>query len=321
MKQSKMEREIGRTKKIYESMETPKALDDVVRGALKQETWEQRDMRRRVSETGTQGKRRGKAAVPGKKSPHGKIGLAAAALAVCFITALNTNEAFAATAGRLPVIGAVSRVLTFRNYDTADEEKEIHMEIPQIQEPEAGSTSSPLAADVNKEIETIMEAYRRDAQQRIEEYKEAFLATGGTEEAFAEKGIKVDAGYEVKYETEDVLSLEITANENWASAYGIQYFYNLDLKNGKKLTLGDLLGQDYKEKVNSSIRRQMEERMAADRNLVYWDGSNGMDGFKTVGENTKFYIGANGNPVIVFDKYEIAPGAFGIQEFEINRQE
>ena len=48
MKQSKMEREIGRTKKIYESMETPKALDDVVRGALKQETWEQRDMRRRV---------------------------------------------------------------------------------------------------------------------------------------------------------------------------------------------------------------------------------------------------------------------------------
>ena len=42
---------------------------------------------------------------------------------ICFITALNTNEAFAATAGRLPVIGAVSRVLTFRNYDTADEEK------------------------------------------------------------------------------------------------------------------------------------------------------------------------------------------------------
>ena len=38
-------------------------------------------------------------------------------------------------------------------------------------------------------------------------------------EAFAEKGIKVDAGYEVKYETEDVLSLEITANENWASGY------------------------------------------------------------------------------------------------------
>ena len=107
--------------------------------------------------------------MPGKKSPHGKIGLAAATLAVCFITALNTNEAFAATAGRLPVIGAVSRVLTFRNYDTADEEKEIHMEIPQIQEPEAGSTSSPLAADVNKEIETIMAAYRRDAQQRIEE--------------------------------------------------------------------------------------------------------------------------------------------------------
>lgn len=66
---------------------------------------------------------------------------------ICFITALNTNEAFAATAGRLPVIGAVSRVLTFRNYDTADEEKEIHMEIPQIQEPEKISGMTATCQD------------------------------------------------------------------------------------------------------------------------------------------------------------------------------
>lgn len=232
----------------------------------------------------------------------------------------NTSEAFAATAKQLPIIGAVSKVLTFRNYDTADGEKEIHVEIPEIQEESGNETSERLAADVNREIEKIMEEYKAGAEKRIAEYKEAFLATGGTEAEFAEKGIKVDAGYEVKYETEDILSLEVTANENWTSAYGIRYYYNLDLKNGKKITLKDLLGPDYVNRANESIHAQMKERMAQNPDLAYWDGSNGIDGFSTVDETTKFYIGRSGNPVIVFDKYEIAPGAFGAQKFEVARE-
>lgn len=306
MRRRKLEQDIGRTKKIYESTEIPEELDQAVRKALRQGT-------------GRQGERK---AVPMRRRTHyGRTAAAAAAaLMVCFITGLNTSEAFAATAKQLPIIGAVSRVLTFRNYDIADGEKAIHVEIPEIQEESGNETSGRLADGVNREIEKIMEEYKAEAEKRIAEYKEAFLATGGTEAEFAEKGIKVDAGYEVKYETEDILSLEVTANENWTSAYGIRYFYNLDLKNGKKITLEDLLGRDFVNRANQSIRTQMEERMAQNQNLVYWDGSNGIDGFRTVGETTKFYIGRSGNPVIVFDKYEIAPGAFGAQEFEIARE-
>ena len=36
-------------------------------------------------------------------------------------------------------------------------------------------------------------------------------------------------------------------------------------------------------------------------------------------DKTAFYMNENGNPVIVFDKYEIAPGAYGKLEFEIGR--
>lgn len=89
---------------------------------------------------------------------------------------------------------------------------------------------------------------------------------------------------EVKLQTEDVLSLEIAANENWKlPAWGIQYFYNLDLKNGKKLTLGDLLGQDYKEKSKQQHQAAADGRagwLPTGILLIYWDAAfNGMDGF------------------------------------------
>ena len=41
--------------------------------------------------------------------------------------------------------------------------------------------------------------------------------------------------------------------------------------------------------------------------------------FKTITDETPFYINESGNPVIVFAKYEIAPGYMGYQEFEITK--
>ena len=55
----------------------------------------------------------------------------------------------------------------------------------------------------------------------------------------------------------------------------------------------------------------MEERKKQDEYLIYWDDFIGVD------EDTKFYINEIGNPVIVFAKYEIAPGTAGEQKFEI----
>ena len=292
MGRDQIEREIRRSKRAYEAIEIPPELDQRVKRALK------------AGEAARGGRS------PGSWNRSRSALAAAAALILCFTAGLNTSQAFAAAAANLPVIGAVSKVLTFRTYDYGDQDKTIHMEIPRIEQAET-------AADINQQIERLMDQYRTEAETHIAEYKEAFLATGGTEEEFAQKGIRVDAGYEVKFESEDVLSLVITANENWSNAYGVQYFYNLDLRNGKELTLEGLLGSDYREKADQSIRRQMKERMEADGNLVYWDGTGGMTGYEGVDENTRFYLNSRGVPVVVFEKYEIAPGAFGPQEFEI----
>ena len=43
----------------------------------------------------------------------------------------------------------------------------------------------------------------------------------------------------------------------------------------------------------------------------------GIEGFQSIAADQKFYINAGGNPVVIFEKYEIAPGYMGQQEFEI----
>ena len=62
-----------------------------------------------------------------------------------------------------------------------------------------------------------------------------------------------------------------------------------------------------------SIQKQIEQR-ENETGMQYWyEDSEGIN------ENTKFYMNEAGNPVIVFEKYEIAPGAAGQQEFQIER--
>lgn len=128
------------------------------------------------------------------------------------------------------------------------------------------------------------------------------------------------------------MSLVLNTNESWVSVYGKQYFFNMDLINGKDITLQDLLGENYVEIANASILKQIKERSETE-GYVYWgyeqyneeysqanpDVSFADEGFKTVTADTNFYINEAGNPVVVFDKYEVGPGYMGFQEFEIEK--
>ena len=73
------------------------------------------------------------------------------------------------------------------------------------------------------------------------------------------------------------------------------------------------LGKDYVEKANESIRGQIEERMK--KGEAFFAPEEG--GFETIEAEPDFYVNEKGNPVIVFEKYAIAPGAMGEVEFEI----
>ena len=283
-----MNNPMEKAKKKYDETEIPDELAERIQMEIKRQ-----DSKRRKAVFWNLGFRKGLAA--------------AAAAVVLFTTGLNTSTVFAETVGNLPVIGAVARVLTFCSYETEDEDLKISVEIPSIEM--ISEDFSDLEKSVNEEILRLCEQYAQEARTRAEEYRKAFLDTGGTEEEWAAHNIEIRVWYEVKSQTENYLSLAIIGTENWNNANNQIRYYNFDLKKGTLATLADVLGENYKQIADDAIRSQMEERKA--------DGAVYFDDFEGINEDTPFYINESGNPVIVFEAYEIAPGSEGQQEFEI----
>ena len=230
---------------------------------------------------------------------------------ILFVTALNTNTAFAREISEIPVLGAVARIFTFRSYVEESDELKVSVEIPSLEM--ISEETNGLADSVNQEIHTLCEQYADEAVKRAEEYKKAFMETGGTQEEWEAHNIEIRVFYEIKSQTEDFLSFAVSGTENWTSAYSEKRYYNIDLKNEKLVTLEDILGEDYITIVNTDIQRQMQSREESGE--VFFTPEEG--GFTGISDDVKFYINESGNPVVVFGKYEIAPGSAGEVEFEI----
>lgn len=250
-----------------------------------------------------------------RKKQFYKWGLGtAAAFLITFTAALNTNTAFAKEVHRLPVVGAIARILTVSSYKKTVGDEKISVEVPGLEFIQ--NDTHGLSKQINEEIREICSQYADESLERAEEYKKAFMDTGGTEAEWAEHKIEIKVWYEIKAQSDDYLSFAVKGTESWTSAYSQERYYNIDLKSEKLLTLEDVLGEDYINKANESIKSQMEEK-SRQLGILFWTPEEG--GFETISHETKFYIKDNGNPVIVFDKYEIAPGAAGAVEFEVKR--
>lgn len=237
----------------------------------------------------------------------------AAALCASFVLAVNVSPALAQDLYQLPVIGNMARVFTFVQYEKEEEADVLNVTLPALEN--TGNTE--LEQRVNYEIQYEMNQLIEEARQRAQEYKQAFLNTGGLEEDFRPLDIYVD--YTLHCNNGQTVSFVITKAETLASCYEELYFYNIDLESGRNLTMRDLLGPDYVRIVNESVKRQIEERKAADPEVMYFesDGEFGAAAFSSIREDQGFYINEAGHVVVVFEKYEIAPGFMGIQEFEI----
>ncbi len=228
-----------------------------------------------------------------------------------FVILLNTNESFAKAMEDVPIIGSIAEVFTVREYKEESEVELIDAKIPAIRN--TGNTD--LENRINYEISSKINEVLEEAKQRAEEYKNAVLATGGTMEDFIPTQINID--YEITYQDEKLISFVITKSESFASAYQEQYFYNIDIENGKELNLKDVLGANYKEIVDAEVNKQIAERKAQDEenNLYFTPEEGGFSGIDN--EYQEFYINEDKKVTIVFQKYDIAPGYMGIQNFVI----
>lgn len=280
-----MHPELERARARYQAQETPEELSLAVRAAIRE--GDRLRKHRRVL-------RRSLAT--------------ALASCACFVLLVNGSPSFAQAVYEVPVLGSLARIFTVTEYTINDKERVIDVRLPALEN--TGHTD--LEQKINQEISTRVQAVIDEAEARARETKEAYVATGGDPDDYMP--VIIDVDYEVKCQNDQYLSFVINKTETRASAYTEFYTYNIDLETGKELTLRDLLGPNWMETVNTQVEAEIARR-AQDPDNIYWTEEQG--GFQGIEEDQPFYLNENGLPVVVFEKYEIAPGSMGSQEFVI----
>ena len=219
---------------------------------------------------------------------------AAAALAV-FVAVPNVSPAAAAAMGEIPVLGAVVRVVTFRDYQYDDGHNFADVHVPEL----GGSTA---ADTVNDQVQAYTD-------QLIAQFQADCEATG---EGY--QGLDITSS--VVTDSDTWFTLRIDATKVKASGYDFTRFYHIDKATGEIVTLSDLFqpDADYISVLSAEVLRQMEEQMAADESLSYLT-----DEFTAIDPEQSFYWNADGDLVLVFDEYTVAAGYMGMVEFTIPR--
>ncbi len=282
-------KKIRQAKAVYEAIKIPEQLDYIVNKAInnKQNTKEY-------------------------KMKYVKYVLSTVSCVfLTFVVIVNLSPSFASSISDIPIIGNMAKVFTIEEYKEEDEQKLINVKIPGIEN--TGNTE--LEKRINYEIALKMNEVLEEAEDRAAEYKKAVIETGGKEEDYQPINIQID--YKVGYSNDKIVSFVILKSETLASAYTERYFYNIDIETGKNLNLRDLLGNDYKNIIDETIYKEIEERSKNPDNMYFVEEEMKFSGIKNEYQN--FYINTDGKVVIVFEKYEIAPGYMGAQEFVIDK--
>lgn len=223
---------------------------------------------------------------------------AAAAMAAVTILA-NLNPTTARAMEKLPVIGPIAQVVTFRTFTDSQGGFEASLEIPGLK-----GTGEEA---VNRSIEEY-------ASQLIALYEAEVAASQG------EGHYSMDSSYDVVTDTKDYLSIRICTTIVMASGTEYVKIFTVDKSTGQVIGLRDLFpGQPHMlSDISGNIRAQMEEQMAADENVVYYLNSDTPEwDFKGLSGDESFYLDPKGQLVIVFDEYQVAPGYMGAVEFTI----
>lgn len=279
-----MDEKLKELEKQYNKVPIPKELDFVVEHALQQ------------------GKKKRK-----KRAPQWLLGSAAAAM--LFTAGLNVSPAMARTLSEIPVVGSVVKVLTWTEYEVAEDTYDANIKVPSIENLEN-----------QKLANTLNEKYRAEGKALYDN----FITEVGDLKANGGGHLGVDSGYDIKTDNDQILSIGRYTVNTVASSSTTMHYDTIDKQNEILITLPMLFKDDsYIKTISQNIIEQMRKQAASDSDKVFWVKGGGIpdkelfEEFKTINAEQQFYISDKGKLVISFDKYEVAPGYMGVVEFEI----
>lgn len=230
--------------------------------------------------------------------------LAAVVLALVLFVLPNINPTIAYAMQEIPILGDLISVFTVYKLEESNEYHYQDVQIPQI---EATGDGNSAIDYINADVEALANAAIAEYEATVEKFPDAHT------------GLLID--YDVITNTRDWFTIRLMVFRDAGSSSVQYYFYHIDKQKGELVQLSDLFREDYdyRKIFSDEIRTRMREQMEDNPNLVYWvdDGNGANFVFDQIDENQNFYFDSDGNLVIVFEKYQVAPGYMGCPEFTI----
>jgi hypothetical protein len=270
--------------KEYNEIPIPEQLDLMVNRSLKQSLKERRKKRL-------------------KYKWFASVGVAA----IVFLIAINTSITVASALSSIPGVDRLIKVLTIKEYIVAEDNYDANIKVPAV----TNMKNKDLELGLNQKYLSENKALYEKFQSEIEQLKKQ----GGGH-------LGLDTNYEVKTDNDRIFSIGRYVVETSGSSSEEVAFDTIDKVNQILITLPMLFkDEQYIERISQNIKEQMIAQMKADPDIVYWIPENGddvpTDIFTSISKDQSFYINNDGKLVIVFNKYDVAPGSMGSVEFMI----
>lgn len=241
----------------------------------------------------------------------------AAAAMIAVVLLPNTGAGIAYAMGSIPVVGKLFQAVTFRNYQYEDDRFHADVQIPQItaKDLDPGQQSTGTFGELEETIEQINFDIEETTKHLIAEFESS--ATLG--ESYNDLVIR----HETVTDDEHYFALKLFIYQGAGSGTQSCKVYTIDKASGKQIQLGDLFREDsdYNSRISENIREQMRAAVAEDAGNTYWvDREDKPDmNWKGLTAEQDFYFDTDGNLVLAFDEYEVAPGFMGAQEFTVEK--
>ncbi|WLD27850.1 Anti-sigma-V factor RsiV [Clostridioides difficile] len=228
-----------------------------------------------------------------------------AVISVCLLVALvNVHPIFAGSSSNKLVKKNQIKVINAKNYSLKQDNYEVNIRVPKIE----GLKDKDLENKLNNE-------FMENGKKLYSEFQNKMKKENNKGHRY------LNVSYSVKNNSKDFLSIEVKKEEIEASSYVTKTHYTID-KNREILLNLPIFFKDsrYIDAISDNIKEQMKNQIKKDNTKSYFidqEKDSPVKNFESINKYQDFYFNKDGNLVISFDEYEVAPGYIGPVEFVI----